>query len=807
MAYMHIGKDFVPPDVVGKVTGRIKYSEDYARDGMVYARLLTSPIPHGRVINIDASEALAMEGVFGILTADDVYPEGEPDSTGLKILTNEPTLVGEPILAVAAIDEKTAETAMTRIDITFEQLPFTLDPLDSLVEGGPDAYTGGNTFVFRQGFAQEKWTVDQVTSFVNGNEPTAEPQQTWEYGDLQAGFASSDFVYETTFSTAGYGHMSMEPRSALAYWENGKCYLHGTSQSLTAITAGMAQIVGVPLEDFVFINEATGGGFGQRARAGSIPSMAIPAKFSQKINRPVMMRVTREEEFTIGGARQGLQGWVKVGFRTDGTMAAMDLYCISDSGGKGGGGDANSAAAGVSALYQTEAMRFRNTSIGTNTGHRGAQRGPGENQIMAIMGPIMDKAAADLNLDRLEIRKLNAAQNGDVSGPRSQPLTSAYMPEALAQAAAQFDWEGKKSRAGQRNGSKVRGLGIGQGYHNAGRSGMDGIVRLLPNGRLQIHNGVGNLGTYSYASTSRAAAEVLKMPWENCDVITGRTDRHLPMTSPQDGSNSIFTNTRTNFGAATDLLGKMKEIAAMDLGGSPDDYGIDGARVYQLADNTMGMTYGAVAQRALELGGKFTGQAEIPEELNELTQLAVAGLAGSAMMGIFKDTRHNNNPPGFAVAFLEIELDTETGKFEILDLLNLAECGTVVHPQGLANQLRGGAVWGIGLSVLERHLYDPQNGIPASTGFWQSKIPTILDTPANIDTGWVDLPDPENPVGARGIGEPSMGSVSAALNAAISDALGGHLFNTSPVTADMIINHVAGVSETAKPLAQNNFRG
>jgi xanthine dehydrogenase molybdenum-binding subunit len=229
--------------------------------------------------------------------------------------------------------------------------------------------------------------------------------------------------------------------------------------------------------------------------------------------------------------------------------------------------------------------------------------------------------------------------------------------------------------------------------------------------------------------------------------------------------------------------------------------------VYQLADNTMGMTYGAVAQRALELGGKFTGQAEIPEELNELTQLAVAGLAGSAMMGIFKDTRHNNNPPGFAVAFLEIELDTETGKFEILDLLNLAECGTVVHPQGLANQLRGGAVWGIGLSVLERHLYDPQNGIPASTGFWQSKIPTILDTPANIDTGWVDLPDPENPVGARGIGEPSMGSVSAALNAAISDALGGHLFNTSPVTADMIINHVAGVSETAKPLAQNNFRG
>ncbi|MDA0279536.1 MAG: xanthine dehydrogenase family protein [Proteobacteria bacterium] len=807
MAYMHIGKDFVPPDVPGKVTGRIKYAEDYARDGMVYARLLTSPVPHGRVVNIDASAALAMEGVFGILTADDVYPDGEPQSPSLKVLTNEPTLMGEPILAVAAIDEKTAEDAIAAISLTIERLPFVLDPLDSLSEGGANAYNGGNTFIFREGFAEEKWTADQVASFRSGNEPTAEAQQSWEYGDLAAGFAAADFVHETTFSTAGYPHMSMEPRSAMAYWENGKCFLHGTSQSLSAIAEPMAAIVGVPLEDFVFINEATGGGFGQRARAGSIPSMAIPAKLSQKINRPVMMRVTREEEFTIGGARQGLQGWLKVGFKSDGSMSAMDMYCISDNGGKGGGGDANSAAAGVSALYQTEAMRFRNTSIGTNTGHRGAQRGPGENQIMAIMAPIMDKAAESLGLDRLEIRKLNAAQNGDVSGPRSEPFTSAYMPEALEMGAAQFDWEGKKGRARQTNGSKVRGLGIGQGYHNAGRSGMDGIVRLMPSGRLQIHNGVGNLGTYSYASTSRAAAEVLKMAWENCDVVTGRTDRHLPITSPQDGSNSIFTNTRTCFGAAQDLLAKMKEIAAMDFGGDVADYDVDGVRVHQIADNTVGMTYAEVAQRGMELGGKFSGESDLPEELNTLTALSVSRLAGSALMGIYHDPSHSNNPPGFTVTFTEIELDKETGKFEILDLVTIAECGTVVHPQGVANQLRGGAVWGIGLSVLERHLYDPQNGLPASSGFWQSKIPTYLDTPAEIGTGWVDLPDPENPVGARGIGEPSMGAVSAALNAAISDALGGHMFDAAPVTTDMIINHIAGVSEDATPLAQNNFRG
>lgn len=808
MAYMHIGKDFVPPDVPGKVTGRIKYAEDYTKEGMVYARLLTSPIPHARVIDIDASEALAMDGVYGILTADDCYPEGEPSSTGLKILTNEPTLVGEPILALAAVDEKTAETAIAKINVTFERLDFAIDPLDSLAEGGPNAYPDDqNTYIFRQGFATEKWSRDQVASFRAGSEPTAEPQSTWSYGDLDAAFADAAYTYETTFTTAGYPHHAMEPRSALAYWEDGKLYVHGTSQSLTALADAMAPIIGVSKENFVFVNVATGGGFGQRARANSIPSMAIPAKLSQKINRPVMMRVTREEEFTIGGARQGFQGWIKVGFKDNGQMAGCDLYIVSDNGGKGGGGDASSAADCISILYQPEAVRYRGTAIGSNTGHRGAQRGPGQNQIAAIISPILDKAADELGMDRLEMRKLNSAESGDPGGPRRTPLTSAYMPQALDMVAEAFDWQGRQSRRRQRNGSKVTGLGIGQGYHSAGRSGMDGIVSMGTDGRLKIHNGVGNLGTFSYASTSRAAAEALKMPWERCDVLNARTDNHLPITSPQDGSNSIFTNTRTMWGAAQDMLAKMKEIAATDLGGSADDYDVSNERVHQIADESVGMTYAEVATRAMELRGKFTGEAELPEELAEWTQISVSRLAGSAFLGVYHDPRHSGTVPGFTVTACEIELDTETGKFEILDLYTLGDCGTVVHPQGLKNQLVGGAVWGIGLSAYERHLYDPQNGIPASTGYWQSKVPTYLDTPVKIGTGWVDQPDPENPVGARGIGEPAMGAVSAALNAAISDALDGHLFNAAPVTADMILNHVAGVSSEAVPLAQNNFRG
>jgi CO/xanthine dehydrogenase Mo-binding subunit len=211
------------------------------------------------------------------------------------------------------------------------------------------------------------------------------------------------------------------------------------------------------------------------------------------------------------------------------------------------------------------------------------------------MAPILDKAADALGISRLEIRQINTPRTGDVAGPQQTPFTSAFMPETLRLATEQFGWEGRQSRRRQRNGSKVIGLGIGQGYHNAGRSGMDGIVSMGTDGRLKIHNGVGNLGTYSYASTSRAAAEVLKMPWERCDILNERTDNHLPITSPQDGSNSIFTNTRTCFGAATDLLNKMKEIAATDLGGNPADYDVADERVYRTSDESVGYTYAEVA--------------------------------------------------------------------------------------------------------------------------------------------------------------------------------------------------------------------
>lgn len=808
----HIGKDFTPPDIAGKVTGEIKYAEDYKREGMVFARLLTSPMPSGRVVSIDTSEALRMDGVIGVFTADDLPPVPPPGNPALA--SEYVTYVGQPILAVAAITEEIAESAIDKIRIDFERRDFVVDPIESLSPGGSNAYPEGNVLVRTQEEGPEgapivgaeirdiKWPQSAIDAIKSGKEPVgAEFTTEWAFGDLEAGFAEAAQIIEEPFVTIGYPHHSLEARTGMAYWENGKCYFHGSSQSQSANNAGLARMLGIDLADLVFINEATGGGFG--SKIGPYPFMAITGNFARVLNRPVQLRITREQEFYIGSARSGMQGWIKVGVKENGKVSAVDLVIVND-GGATGGGSGNSSAQHVTVAYQPENMRYRGISVYTNTTPRGAQRGPGQNEMAAVLAPMTDKAAKAVGMDRVAFRRVNVLDSNGFQGGSQGPVTSAFVREALDQGARTFGWN-EKLAAPKVNGSKVRGVGVGIGYHGAGGRGYDGLVRIAPDGRLHIHSGVGNLGTYSYAGTCRAAAEALQVPWERCEIVNGRSDKHLPHSSGQGGSNTIFTHTRTNWVAAQDAITKLKEIAAADLGGSADDYEIGDERVYQSADSSIGLTYAQAAQRAMELGGKYSGQ-EYPDDINPLTQLAVQGLAGSGLIGVAKDNiPGQGQPPGVVVGFCEIEMDKDTGKFEILDYTAIADCGTVVHPKNFDNAMRGGAVWGVGLTALERHVYDPQNGLPANTGLYQNKPPTYLDVNTNTKMGGVNIPDPQNPTGGRGIGEPTQGASAAALASAISDALDGHLFNSAPTTTDMIVNHLAGNTYSTKSLKTNTF--
>ena len=463
-----IGQNYTTPDIVAKVTGKAKYAEDYKAEGMLWTKLMLSPMPHARITRMDLSAALAMPGVKAIVTADDL-PEAQGGGTlgegvqasnqGEKILTKEPVYEGEPILAVAAVDELTAAEAIEKIVIEYEPLPFVVDPLVSLRPGGPNARLQGNTWYAtppaaaaaaapgraggapaagaaaaapaapaaaaatppaagatpaaaagaaagqtaqagreggagRQGGGRaggppaaapprpeiKEWKWEQADfdeAAKNGQMPMGKPAPgaEWTFGNIEDGFKQADLVLEETFVSQSTGHQPLETRSAMAYWQNGKLFLHGSTQSTVQTVGSVARWVGIPGSQVVIISEYTGGGFGSKI-PGAI-SMAIPALLSKKANAPVMMRISREEEHYIGRARQGIHSRIKVGFRKDGRITAVDLFVVGDNGPYEAQGDFRAAGNTLSLCYQPLSMRWRGVTVLTNTPPRTSQRAPG----------------------------------------------------------------------------------------------------------------------------------------------------------------------------------------------------------------------------------------------------------------------------------------------------------------------------------------------------------------------------------------------------------------------------------------------
>ena len=782
-----IGQDISPPDLVAKITGRAKYAEDFRAEGMVFAKLLLSPMPHARVRRVDVSRALAMDGVLGILRAEEVP---QADAPGESALTDEPKYVGEPILAVAAVTETIAADAIEAIDIDLEPLPFTIDPLASLAPGGPDARLEGNTLTFGERgreLKSIKWTASDFESLAEDRLPMGEPTDEWSHGDLDAAFSDADYIVEDTIVHQSLTHHPMEPRSSMAYWNNGKCYLYASTQSTQRAHAGTANQLDLDPSDLVYVGQYCGGGFGSKI-TGS-PINLVTALLAKKIQRPVMLRITRYEENYIGRGRPGFQAWTRFGVREDGKITAIDLYIIQDNGPYGRSGDYQTAGVVTDLMYQPDAMRFRGITIYTNTPPRAAMRGPGGAQIVAMLEPLVDKAARELGIDRVAIRRMNVPDSDSRFGPNRGQLTGAFVREAIDAGAEKFGWAEKSQLSGQRSGTKVMGVGVGVSPYVGGSSGFDGLLLIRPDGKLYIHQGIGNLGTHSMADTGRAAADVVGLEWEDCAVIWGDTSQHLPYSSVQAGSQTAHAHTRANHAAGLDLKQKLQEIAAATLGGSASSYRTSGGRVSGPGGS---LSFAQVAERAIEMGGKYSGEV-LPDDINRVTTASATALAGQGLMGVAKDTfSHEGSTWSWVIGFAVVELDVETGDVQIVDYTGSTDCGVVLHPRSLAAQIHGGSVQGFGQARSQKWVFDPKWGVSFSHRLYTARPPGILDVPLKMEWAAAGVPDPENPVGVKGIGEPPVGAGSAAITSAIADALGGKCLCRTPLTTDVILAELEG---------------
>lgn len=824
-----VGQNYVTPDLIAKVTGRSKYAEDYRAEGMLFAKLLLSPYPHARVVSIDASEALAMPGVKGMVTMDDLPAAADfvtdlgavikANPLGERGLAMEPVYQGEPILAVAAVDELTAANAIEKIKIKFEPLPHVVDAFVSLRPGGPNARMEGNTWMRKKlpppaagerrpagppplEMTEIKWAEEDFRDYAQGKMPMGKPTDEWTYGDLEGGFKRADLVLDETFVTPDTSHQCMEPRSSMAYWQNGKLFLYAGTQSTVQTLGSIARWMGMKEDDIVLISEYTGGGFGSRAN-GNI-QMIIPAIISKKCNAPVMMRVSREDEHFIGRGRPSLTGRLKVGFTKDGRITALDMYVVCDNGPYDQVGDAGMSGRIVSLLYQPPAMRWRGISVLTNTVPRSAQSSPGGMQGITLMEPIIAKASRKLNVDQVEIHRINAPEGKAEFGPpapngkRGYP-TSCFLKDALTRGAEMFKWDERKARAGRRNGSKIRGIGVSSSTFVGGSRGYDGLFVIKPDGKMYIQTGIGNLGTENFSDAQRVAAELMGMPWEKVELTWGNTSKNLPWSCTSGGSQTTHAMTRAAHAAGMDGKAKLQQIAAKIHGGKPEDYDVAHERVFHKGGGAS-LTVAQAAQRAIELGGIYDGH-ELPKDINKMTVAAAKNLAGQGLMGVARDNYGQDGQCfSFVAAFAEVEVDVETGAYKIVDYLAMADVGTVIHPQALAGQILGRSMLGIGHAVGQKWVYDQHLGVALAKRFYQNRPPTILNAPENMQWAALNMPDPETPVGARGIGEPPVGGGCCSILNAISDALGDEIFRRAPVTADIILASLDAGKPMGEPL-------
>src|SRR6266481_1686958 len=810
--YKVIGKNYTTGDLYAKVTGKAKYAEDFRADGMLFCKLALSPMPHARVRSIDKRAALAMPGVKGILTADDLPAPADSindngtvikaNPRGFLALTNEPLFQGQPILAVVAVDELTAAEAIEKIKIDLEPLPFVVDPLVSLRPNGPNARTDGNAWVRvpppppKPGekppavtppeLHTVKWTNEDFEDAKEGRLPLGKPSEEWKVGDVEAGLKNAALVLDETFVTPNSSHQCLETRSAMAYWQNGKVYVHTGTQSTAQTVPAIGRWLGIDPSNVVFISEYTGGGFGSKI-TGDI-TLVIPALLSKKTNAPVMMRISREEEHYIGRGRPSLLGRMKVGFSKEGRITALDMFVICDNGPYDMVGDAFSSGRIVSVLYQPQAMRWRSVTVLTNTPPRSAQSSPGGMQGIAIMEPVLAKAARKLGVDQVALRRLNApagkAPFGPLVGGKQAYATSAFVKEALDRGAELFRWNERKAQGGKRQGSKVRGYGVATSSFVAGSTGYDGLFVIRPDGRMYIQSGIGNLGTESMSDCHRVSAEMVGMPWEKVDVTWGNTSKNLPWSCVSGGSQTTHAHTRAAHAAGKDAVKKLQEIAAKVHGGQAEHYTVANERVSGPGGS---MTLAQAAQKAIELGGGYDGH-KLPDNINAFTKTSAAALAGQGLMGVARDTYPQDGVThSFVAGFAEVEVDLETGKYHIVDYLAVADVGTVIHPAALGGQVLGRSMLGIGHAIGQHWVYDQHYGVAVAKRFYQNKPPTILDAPQKMAWDALNIPDPETPVGARGIGEPPVAAGCCAVLNALSDALGDGIFRRAPVMTDEIL--------------------
>ena len=740
-----VGHSVPRRELADKLTGAAQYSADISLPGMLHGVIVRSPHPHADVISVDVSSALALEGVRAAVTPDDApVARLAPD---LLVLDTRVRFVGDEVAAVAATDLDTARRAAAMVEVEYRPLPFVTDPVAALEPGAPAIHPNGNLAI---------------------PEPLA-----LQRGDIDAGFAAADIVLEETYSLPTHSATPLEPRAALAAWENGHLTVWKSTRGVHVDRAALAHVLGVPAEQVRVIGPNMGGGYGNKDESRMA---ALAALLAQRAGQPVRVEYSREEEFVAGRTRHGGRINLRIGVKHNGDITAIHGNAIMDSGAyqSSAPGVARRAGQGILYLYRCPNVRFDARPATTNKPVSGSYRALGAPQGHFALETLIDRAADAVGMDPLAFRLRNHVPLEGQAGPRlsptdeivdGQPLeggipfSSNGLEECLRRGAAKFGWGEPFQRTDASDPFVRRGRGMSMMIYRGG-VGSESAAGLAigTDGKVRLVSGLIDVGEGAVTVLAQLAAEALSIGYEDIEPLFADTAAtpNAPITA---GSTATFSTGTAVLQAAEKLRDRVFAVAARQLQAQRDDLSMADGAVFVASEPANRMTFAQLAQSVA------------PDSLS----------AEATVTPGSPDYIVNS----FGAHFCEVEVDTATGRVRVSRYVAAQDSGRIINPRTALNQVEGAISQMLGFALSEELVTDVPTGVTLNGSYLEHKSPTIRDYPG-VETIYANVVDPIGPMGAKALGEvPSVGVAPAIVNA-LYDAIGVR-FVELPVTPDKIL--------------------
>lgn len=750
-----VGKSIPRLDGLEKVTGQAVYGFDLKMPGMLYVKVLRSPLPHARILNLDVSRAEKLPGVKAVITAKSqpMYLYGTDIKDTYFLAVDKVRYVGEPVAAVAALSQDIAEEALGLIQVDYEELPGLFDGGQAMQPAAPLIH-------------------EELAGYRHGPSIRVIPGSNvlnhfkLRHGDVEVGFKQADFILEHTFTSQKAQHCYMEPHAGIARVDPaGKITLWTTTQAPCRIRSEMAEAFNLPLNKVRLITTYCGGGFGGKTSAKV--EMIAAALAMKTAGRPVKMTFTREEEFIASTTRHPAQVTVKTGVKKDGTLTAREVKVVWDTGAYSEKGEGVSRNAGIVAAgaYVIPHVKIDSYCVYTNKCNAGPYRGFGDPQVTWAVEQHTDIIAEKLAHDPLELRLKNCYQEGSLSDT-GETLYSVSLRETLEEAGRAIGW-------GQPKSGRNRGRGIACAHKMTNtRTSSAAVVMMNEDGTVEVLSSAVDEGQGSKTALAQIVAEELQLPVESISFATPDTD-----ITPFDFG-SVSSRITFHMGNALRLACKeakerLFELAAERLEASPNDIELIEGRVRIKGSPEKGLT--------LE-------QLFLPSEHHTIKRGYVLGRGSFTSDDEWWDveTAQSKKPTAYwmyCAHGAEVFVDDETGEVDILNLAAAHDVGKAINPSNCQAQIQGCLGFGISGALMEDMVYE--GGKIVNPSFMDYLIPTSTDLPP-FTLIILELPHKDGPYGAKGLADAGVCSTAAAIANAIYDAVGIRITD-SPITSEKVL--------------------